>query len=310
MDLRQFTYFSAVAETLNFTRAAEQLRIAQPALSRQIRSLEDELGVKLLERDSRRVTLTAEGRGFLEDIREILELVEAAEARVKHANTTPSRVFRLGYAPTLSSPWLSQIFSAIRTKLPHMKISLSDLSNEAMIEMIRECKLDAGIMPEQAVPRAGVFMNQALIRIGFEVALPIGHPLTKKKKLKVRELCSDCLVSYDRREYPDYYHSLQRIFASEGEPLLPGLEVNSGESLLTSVRERQGIAIVASSVRFMSPAGLDFRPLDPAPEGFKLCLVWHRDLPEKDIRPIQKEIQAVFESTATFTPDITETKTN
>ena len=309
MDLRQFRYFSAVAETLNFTRAAEQLRVAQPALSRQIRNLEEELGVKLLERDSRRVTLTDEGRSFLEDIREILELVEAAEARVKRANATPSHVFKLGYAPTLTAPWLPQIFSALRTKLPRMKISLSDLSNEAMIEMIRACKLDAGIMPEQAVPRAGVFMTQTLRKIGFEVVLPIGHPLTKRKKLKVRELCSECLVTYDRREYPEYYNSLQRIFAAEGEPLLPGLEVNSGESLLTSVREWQGIAIVASPVRLTSPAGLEFRPLDPAPEGFNLCLVWHRDLPVRDITPIQKEIQTVFASTVPLASDITETKT-
>lgn len=294
MEFRQLRYFAAVAEALNFTRAAEKLRVAQPALSRQIRSLEEELGVKLLERDSRRVGLTDEGRVFLEDIREIIDLLEAAAARVKRTRTNSSTCFNLGYAPSLTAPWLSDILSHLRRHAPQMRVRLSDLTNEEMIEMIRGQTLDAGIMPDQAVPRGGVFVTQPLQAVGFEVALARGHALAKKKKLRLRDLAQDSLVIYDRRAFPDYFDSLHRMFAAAGEPLIPGLEMNSGASLLTSVRESHGVAIVATTVRLSKPDGLVFRPLDPEPEGFRLCLVTHRDGPRRKIDPMRKALQAVF----------------
>jgi DNA-binding transcriptional LysR family regulator len=295
MEIRQFRYFAAAAEALNFTRAAEKLRVAQPALSRQIRGLEEELGVQLLERDSRRVSLTDEGHVFLEDVREIIDLVDAAEARVKRSRSAPSTLFNLGYAPSLTAPWLSEILASLRRHAPKTRIRLSDLTNEEMIEMIRGQTLNAGILPDQAVPRGGVFVTQPLHPIGFEVALPHGHTLAEKKKLHVRDLAQECLVIYDRHAFPDYFNSLHRMFATVGEPLIPGLEVNSGASLLTSVKESQGVAIVATMVRLSEPEGLEFRPIDPEPEGFLLCLVTHRDAPLRRINPMRKAIQAVFE---------------
>ena len=185
-----------------------------------------------------------EGHVLLEDVREIIELVEAAEARVKRSHSAPSTLINLGYAPSLTSPWLSEILATLRRHAPKTKVRLSDLTNEEMIEMIRGQILDAGIFPDQAVPRAGVFVTQPLQPIGLEVVLPRGHALTKKKKLHVRDLAQECLVIYDRHAFPDYFNALHRLFAAAGKPLIPGLEVNSGARLLTSVKESQGVAIV------------------------------------------------------------------
>jgi DNA-binding transcriptional LysR family regulator len=240
------------------------------------------------------VVLTDQGRIFLEDVREIIESVEAAEARVKRSRSSSSSLFHLGYAPSLTAPWLSEILASLRKLIPTTKIRLSDLTNEEMIDMIRNQSLDAAILPDQAVPRGGVFVSQPLHPIGFEVALPLDHPLVRKKKLRIRDLAQECLVIYDRHAFPDYFNSLHRIFAAAGEPLIPGLEVNSGSSLISSVRESQGVAIVATTVRQSESVGLEFRPLDPEPDGFLLCLVTHRDAPLRHINPIRKAIQSVF----------------
>ena len=298
MEFRQLRYFVAVAKALNFTRAAEQLRVAQPALSRQIQNLEDELGTRLLERDSRRVSLTTEGRLLLEDAREIIDLAEAAEARVRRSEASPRITYRIGYAPTLTAPWMPKILASVRHLAPRAQIQLFDLSNQEMVEKIRDCSIDVGILPDHAIPRSGVYLVQSLWEIDFEVALARGHALAKKKTLKLRDLGSESLIIYNRKEYPEYYNSLHAMFAAAGEPLVPGLEVNSGESLVTSVRESQGIAIVATTVRLSQPDGLDFRPLQPKPAGFVLCLATHRDAPVRTIEPLRKGIQAVFDSVA------------
>lgn len=298
MEFRQLRYFVAVAEALNFTRAAERLRVAQPALSRQIQNLENELGARLLERDSRRVSLTRAGSLLLEDAREIMDLVEAAEARVRRSEALPQITYRIGYAPTLTAPWMPKILASVRRHAPGAQIQLFDLSNQEMVEKIRDGSIDVGLLPDHAIPRSGVYLVQSLGEIDFEVALPRGHALAQKKALKLRDLGPENLIIYNRKEYPEYYNSLHAIFAAAGEPLVPGVEVNSGESLVTSVRESQGIAIVATTVRHSQPDGLDFRPLDPKPIGFLLCLASHRDAPLRSIEPLRRGIQAGFDPSA------------
>ncbi len=294
MELRQLHYFLAVAEALNFTRASEKLHVAQPALSRQIRKLEDELGVQLLERDSRLVRLTPEGVLFLEDVSEILELLEAAEARVKRAQRNPIHILSLGYAPSLVAPWLPRILSSFSSRLPNTKVQLYDMDNEELVAGIRERTLDAGIFPDQAVPRSELFVLQHLYKIGLEVALPMRHPLSEKSTLCLRDLAPECLIGYNRKQFPDYFDSLRRMFTAASQPLLLGLEVDSGMSLLAMVRGGQGVAIVSTTVRLAQVEGLEFRSLEPEPEGCNLSLVTHRDIPVRRLKLFREVISDSF----------------
>lgn len=188
MELRQLRYFAATAELLNFTRAAERLRVAQPALSRQIRNLEHELGVTLLERDSRRVALTAAGHLFLQDIRDILEQIEGAEARIKRFKREPRQTVQLGFAPSLVGDRIPAIIQGLSAIRPDLEIALHDLSNEDMLTGVRDRELDAALLPESAVPRSEFFAVCPLHKIQHTVVFPQGHRLSALKRVPVAKL--------------------------------------------------------------------------------------------------------------------------
>lgn len=294
MELRQIRYFIATAEQLNFTRAAEQMGVAQPALSRQVRALEEELGVQLLERDSRQVSLTAAGQMFLEDTREVLELLEAAEARVRRAQQNSVDTLRIGYGPTLVAPWLKQILGALNERLPNTKIQLFDMDNGEMIQAIRENRMDLGLMPDSCVPRSDIFVVRALEKIKFEVAMPVGHRLADRTELTVRDLGPEALIGYDRKQFPEYLDHLGQIYRGEGQALIFAHEVDSGGTLAEMLRAEQGVAIVSSTFKTYYREGLVFVPIFPEPEGVYLSLVSHRDAPAQQMQWVDEAFERVF----------------
>src|SRR5262245_19066332 len=121
MDLRHVRYFVAVAEELHFSRAATRVHVAQPALSRQIRALEDELGVRLFERDRRRVALTTAGAAFLDEARFLLERVERAVEVARRADRGELGSLRIGYVPAVVSTGLPELARASRKGLPRVR---------------------------------------------------------------------------------------------------------------------------------------------------------------------------------------------
>lgn len=290
MELRQLRYFIATAELLNFTRAAERHRVAQPALSRQIRSLEDELGVALLERDSRRVALTAAGHLFLQDVREIMEQLEGAEARIKRFHREARQTLKLGFAPSLAGDRLPSIIQSISERRPDLQIALHDLTNEDMITGIRNRELDAALLPAAAVPRSEFFTVWPLSKINFSVVFPQGHPLSGQKRVQVADLRRENLIAYDRRHYPDYWKLLREIYAKAKLPLIVSTEVDGGGSLLASVQSGQGVAIVSTTLRATAPKDVEFRPLHPPPAA-RLALLHHRDLPARTMVAIRDACQ-------------------
>src|SRR5437667_11464104 len=128
MELRHLRYFVAAAEAENVARAALKLHVPQPALSRQIRDLEDELGFLLLERSARSVRLTDAGRAFLSEARAVLQRVENAVQVARVIATGGSGELHVGYAPSLTARILPQTLRAFRAELPNVRVRLHDLS--------------------------------------------------------------------------------------------------------------------------------------------------------------------------------------
>ncbi len=133
MELRHLRYFVAVAETENVTRAAAKLRIAQPAVSRQIRDLEEELGVPLLERQAKSVRLTDAGRLFLDEARAVLERADAAVEKVRATANRARGELHVGYAPSLTSRILPRALRRMQADFPLVRVLLHDLSSEEML---------------------------------------------------------------------------------------------------------------------------------------------------------------------------------
>src|SRR6267142_991030 len=127
MELRHLRYFLAVCEALNFTKAASQLRVAQPALSRQVQDLEDEIGVDLLKRSPRGVTLTAGGKVFLDEVRELLKRTDESVEKVRALTRGEYGELNVGYAPTPTVEILPPALAAFQKAVPRVKGLLHDL---------------------------------------------------------------------------------------------------------------------------------------------------------------------------------------
>src|SRR5213595_4294469 len=150
MELRHLRYFLAAGEALNFTKAAAQLRVAQPALSRQVQDLEDEIGVDLLRRSPRGVTLTAEGKLFLDEVRELLRRADESVEKVRALARGEYGELHVGYAPSPAVEILPPALAAFQKAVPRVRVLLHDLSDQELIDGLRNGKLEFALMPRDA----------------------------------------------------------------------------------------------------------------------------------------------------------------
>jgi DNA-binding transcriptional LysR family regulator len=266
MELRHLRYFLAVAEALNFTKAATQLRIAQPALSRQIQDLEDEIGVDLLRRSPRGVTLTAEGRLFLEEVRDILKRANESVEKVRALARGEYGELHVGYAPSPSSEILPPALAAFQKAAPRVRVILHDLASQELIAGLLDGSLDIAITVEQVdEPTAGIEFEE-LCRYPFCAAMAPRHPLARKKSLSLEDIVSQPLIGLRRRDYSEYYRMLDRMFASMKVRPRVAVECDGSSSLLTELEAGSGIAIVTNLFRYVAGKRLVFRPLSNSTE--------------------------------------------
>src|SRR4030095_14091487 len=189
MELRPLRYFVTVAELLNFTKAAAKLRVAQPSFSRQIRDLEEELGVPLLERNSRFVRLTAAGKAF----------DTAAKPARAFANSNHGHL-NLGYAPSLTVEVLAQALRSFEKECPRVRVTIQDLSILEMINGLREGRLDAALTVESSGKQMQGLAFEKLWSYPVCVALGATHRLVRAKRIDLAELNDERLMVYSREE--------------------------------------------------------------------------------------------------------------
>ncbi len=208
MELRHLRYFVVVGEEQHYGRAARRLRVAQPALSRQIQDLEEEVGFKLFERLSRGVKLSAAGRIFLEDARRILLQVDEAAARAARVARGQAGTLRIGF--TENSSWHGIVPDALRRfreRQPDAELQLRPASNVDQFEAIRSGNVDAGFV--FFMPRGDEELDHLPVAMQLlELAVPKGHPLSKTKTLRLRDLVDVPFIWFPRREAPGFYDRL------------------------------------------------------------------------------------------------------
>jgi len=271
MELRHLRYYVAVGEALNFTKAAACLRVAQPSLSRQMRSLEDELGVELMKRSPRGVTLTAEGTLFLEEARQVIARMDESVNKVRALARGEFGELHIGYAPSASVEFLPRALAAFKKSAPRVILVLLDLSSNEMGERLRRGTLDLSIMVRPTEENAVGLECELLRSYPFCVAFPPRHPLARLRHVPLTRLVQEPLISLRRSEYSDFHRLFLLLFA--GMELRPGIvaECDSGSSLFTEVEAGHGLALLPSVYRHVLGSRLELRPLTP------------RDLPTMDV---------------------------
>ena len=278
MELRHLRYFVAVGDEQHYGRAASRLRVAQPALSRQIQDLEEELGFKLFDRLPRGVRLSAAGKLFLEDARRILQEVNEAAGRAARVARGLSGTLRVGF--TENASWRGVVpdsFRRFREQQPDAELQLQPAPSLEQFEAVRSGRLDAGFI--NFMPKSDPELDQLRVAIQhIELAVPRRHPLTKLKKLRLRDLTDVPFVWFPRWASPAFYDRLMHACYRGGlmSPRIVQEGLNEA-TILSLVATGLGVGWVLGTARWRSPETVVILPVVDLNMLLALALVWRRD---------------------------------
>lgn len=262
MELRQLRSFIAVAEDGIISRAAQKLHLTQSALSRQIKALEETLGVTLLERSAHSIKLTHEGEILLKEGRGVLERADSAILKVRSAGKTV--LLRVGYAPTLTSGMLPLAISAFTQKHPRVRVELLDLSSTEMRTGLHQGTLDITVTVKPARLDDTLYW-EPLHQEAWRVAMSRNHPLNAKKTISPSDLDDARMVLFSQQEYPEYWQRVTSWFKGHGMNALIAGEYDGANSLVSAIEAGLGVALVVERIACSFPR-LSLKPLTPEPE--------------------------------------------
>jgi DNA-binding transcriptional LysR family regulator len=263
MELRHLRYFTAVAAHGSFNRAAGKLHLTQPALSRQVKDLEEEIGVPLLVRGKNAVTLTDAGELFYEDARDLLARADQAVQRLR--GESRNEVLRVGYAPSVTAGIMPGALKKFQAAAPRVRLELADLSSREMNEHAKAGRLDLLITPETPGSDVSHFQWTELRRANAVLVMPESHPLAKLKKIPPARLRDLPLIGLGRENYPDYGRHIRAVLKPYGiTPRFVALMNDGVSTLFAALEANHAAAILVDGIATMIPRTLVARPFAPA----------------------------------------------
>jgi DNA-binding transcriptional LysR family regulator len=295
MELRHVRYFLAVAEHLNFSKAAQQLHIAQPPLSRQIRQLEDELGVDLFVRTKHRVQLTKPGRVFLDEGRKLVMQAGHATEAARHAQKGESGIVRIGIASGLGGVVGKAVADHCR-RFPTINIECKDIFSSVQNETLHKGEVDVGFLRP---PVDQVNLDcELLFEEEFVVILPKTHRLAKRKSLRLKEVADEPLIVFDRSFSSGLYDKILGLYSRQG--LTPHFAVTHVEAHEEAgaimVASGKGIFMGARAIVNRSVSGVELSSvrLDEAEAKIEVYMVWRKGEETRAVLEFLAAVRKVF----------------
>jgi DNA-binding transcriptional LysR family regulator len=262
MELRQLRYFIVLSEELHFNRAAKRLHLSQPPLTRQIRQLEDELGVSLVYRTTRKVELTDAGHAFANEARQIMARVAHASGLASQANRGIVGQLVLGYTPARTN-MVAKVVKAFGKLCPNVRMSLRDMTGNN-IQLIRDGRIDVGFF-SLPVEKTGLIV-ETLLREKYVVAMPKNHRLAERQSISIRELTKEPNLLFPRYTNPVGYDIVVGLCQTRGLSLNIVLEVENVHMRVELVREGFGVCVLrTSTAEALHGSDIVFRPLQNSP---------------------------------------------
>ncbi|MDV7243424.1 MULTISPECIES: LysR substrate-binding domain-containing protein [Rhodococcus] len=288
-SLARLSCFIAVAEELHFGRAAERLHMTQPPLSRQIQQLESELGVQLIDRTSRSVTLTAAGTAFLPDARRILSLSESAVLTVRRVPAGDLGTVVVGFTGASAHAVLPRLLEAARDTLPDVKIDLREMVTSVQIDALTSGELDLGLI-RPILTRPGID-TRPIHHENLVAALPQGHPLAEQDHLTVEDFDDQPVVMYSPVDARYFHELLISTFTIVGASPRYVQYVTQVHTMLVLVRSGLGMALVPESAQTMHPEGVVFRPVTSVRDRpVQMNAAWRADNRNPALQRIMKDV--------------------
>lgn len=273
-QLSQLRCFVEVATELHFGRAAERLNMTQPPLSRQIKQLEHELGVPLLERTRRSVSLTASGRAFLPEARDILQRCVTAASKARFALQGEAGRVVLGYSAGANHAYLPKVVAAAQRLLPQVELELREMVSDDQLEALRAERIDLGLIRLPADLR-GLTMT-CVVSEPMTLVMPRQHPLSRRRRLlQLTDLHHEPFIMYQPGDGRYFHEMLQALFHSTGVTPTFVQYVRHTHSMIGLVNAGIGLAIVPASTALLRPDNLVVRDIE-LPEHIRaeMHLVW------------------------------------
>jgi DNA-binding transcriptional LysR family regulator len=272
VELRYLLYFATVADEQSFTRAAEKLRIAQPAISQQIRTLEEELEVKLLLRTKRSVRLTAAGQVFLREAKEILKRVEQSRTHARRAAQGATGTLSIGCFGWTASLFLPELIHAYRTRYPAVRITLDEQLPREQLEALEAGRIDVGFTRSLPKAKASRFLQERVYRDRVVAALPARHALAGSREISLEQLADEDWVFLSRRTSPEVVDEFTLLCANAGFSPRIINEAARIQTVFTMIAAGIGVSVTPSYIRRFNPPGVTFVPIHPEPPPIDLVV--------------------------------------
>lgn len=277
MELRYLRYFLAVAEELNFTRAAERLNMAQPPLSQQIRKLEARLGVTLLRRTKRRVELTEAGRAYLRQGYQAIEAMERGALLAQRADRGEIGQLAIGILVYTSYTFIPLILREFRARFPEVHVVLRLLTNTQQIAALRSGQVDVCFV-RPPIDNPDV-TSKLVSRERFMLALPATHPLADKPSVSIKQFKNDAFIMYTRELGHTFCGALHQFCSKAGFSPKVALEVSQINAAVGLVGSGMGVAMVPQSIERLHLDDVVYKPISEKAPNVDILLAWQGGQP-------------------------------
>lgn len=289
-DLNQLRCFVAVGDELHFGRAAARLFMTQPPLSRQIRLLEEALGFRLFERNSRVVRLTTAGAAFLLEARRLLEMASAAVETAREIDAGRSGRVRIGFTAVAGYRLLPELIARARAELPAIETTLHEMVSVAQLDALRSGAIDVALMRAQGDVGADLSCRDAASE-PLLLALHVNHPLTARDRIEPGDLGGERFIGYTAVEGKYFHDLIGAVLAGAAAPRVIHA-MSQTHSVMALVRANLGVALVPASARDLCFPEVVFRPIWRDDVRAQLHLVWRESSPNPACRMFAAFAQA------------------
>ena len=277
MELRHLRYFVAVADELNFTRAAQRLGITQPSLSSQMRQLETEMGTPLLRRQTRGVELTEAGKLMFEEARVILTGVDRAKTGVARRARGETGRINIGAAgATYFHPLIPTIIREFRKKYPDVVLTPEESNTSLLLARLRAGAIDVAFVRPPFSDTDGLRF-ESLVKEPILMVLPTAHPLARSKSAPLSALAKDPIILFTRTINPPVYDAILATFARAGFSPHLAQEAPQVLSAIPMVAAGLGVTLVPESMSRLHPEGVVFVPVEGFALPAEICLAYRRN---------------------------------
>lgn len=288
LEMRHITYFLAVAEDLHFRKAAEKLYISQPGLSRQIKQMENDLGVQLFIRHNRKVELTAPGQ-YLKT--ELSKLVREMDGILSHARLLEKGFqgqLNLGYIGSAMQTIIPDFLIKTRKQLPEVRFDLKEMDNQSQIKAIHNQEIDLGFVRMDRVPRD--IEMKPIFEDTFSLVLPSDHSVNSNNFKSLSQLKDDPFILFDASYSTSYYEKVMQIFDQAGFVPIISHKTVQANTIYRLIEKKFGVAIVPTSLKYGYDLDIKFIELDSLKHRTTLQVIWSK----KNSNPILKNALTII----------------